>query len=868
MSKHIGSVFHYFSIAVMSAVIVFISPEVSPAAVAAHRGSLPMATGSTRNGPSPNPCVSKTSARVLETYGRLPLYFIANRGQVNKKAAFYETGPGHATFFTRKGIVLSLRRMDRNIKRVRREAVRPQALSAQSSARSAAGLRSSYLGIRMLGINKGVQIVPEDTQPGKVNYFIGNDPRKWRTNIPTYGAVLYRKVYPGIDVKFYGNNRRLEYDIIVRPGANPSKVKFQYSGARDVRVTATGDLSIELNDGRLVFKKPGVYQELNGRRVFRQGKFEVRQDKPATGVFNTSDKTASTGAKLRTFTCSFEVGAYDRKIPLVIDPQLVYSTYLGGNGDDEVYGLAVDGNGNAYLTGMTTSTDFPASNGFQSTYGAGGCDAFVTEIAAGGKSVVYSTYLGGSGDDELNAISLDSTGNAYVAGWTDSTDFPVNNAIQSVNGGGCDAVVTEIAAGGKSLVYSTYLGGSVDQEAYGIAVDEKGNAYVTGVTSSIDFPVNNGLQSTYGGGGCDAFVTEIAAAGKGLVYSTYLGGSGDDEAYSIAVDSSGNAYVAGLTGSTDFPVNNALQSVNGGGCDAFVTEIAAGGKSLVYSTYLGGSGDDEASGIAVDSSGNAYVTGTTVSADFPTHNAIQSTYGADSDAFVTEIAAAGQSLVYSTFLGGSRDDSGNCIAVDGSGNTYVTGTTLSTDFRVNNALQSVNGGGYDAVVTEIEAGGKSLVYSTFLGGSGDDEAWAISVDGSGNAYVAGWTASTDLPTANALQPAFGGSDDDAFLTEIGGLWQNAKDLGNGWKWLDWFGYFATTDTTWIYHDTLGWLYPFGTSTDNIWFWDAKMETFWWTSRTTYPYVYRASDGAWLYYAQGTSSPRLFYNFKTGMWERD
>ena len=806
MSKHIGTVSLRLFIAVLATVIVSLSPVVLPAAECAQR--LPAAAGSVRNGPCPAPAAA--GARASKLYGRLPLYFMANRGQVNDKVLFYEKGPGHATFFTRKSIVMSLRGADGKINRTGHEAARARALPGKSPAGSAAGVRSSFLEVRMLGMNKDVRIAPAEAQSGKVNYFIGNDPGKWRMNIPTYGAVLYKNAYPGIDVKFYGNNRQLEYDIIVKPGADPSRVRFRYSGAKDVHVTAGGDLAIELAGGRLAFKKPLIYQELDGRRVLRQGKFAVRRDKREMTVLNASDKTGPAGAKLGAFTCRFDIGAYDRKSPLVIDPVLIYSTYFGGSADNEADALAVDSSGNIYVTGITTSTDFPVKNGAQAAYAGGTTfgDVFVTKIAAGGASLVYSTYLGGTGND-----------------WGSH-----------------------------------------------IAVDGAGNAYVTGGTYSIDFPLQKALNSSLAGGE-DAFVAEIAAGGQSLVYSTYLGGSDDDEAWGIAVDSSGNAYVAGLTLSSDFPTKNAFQANPGGGAnteDAFVAEIAAGGQSLVYSTYLGGTGDDAAYGIALDSTGNAYVTGLTLSSDFPTKNAIQPKFAGGTmygDAFVTEVAVGGASLVYSTYLGGSRDDWADAIAVDGAGNAYVAGVTLSTDFPVKNAVQSANGGGYDAFVTKIAAGGASLVYSTYLGGSGDDAAYGIAVDGSGNAYLAGWTDSTAFPTVNALRPAFAGGDYDAFIAEIENTLWNSTDLGGGWMWLDWFGYFNAGNYPWVYHSTLGWLYPFGSTTSSIWVWDAAMGAFWWTSATVYPFLYRASDGAWLFYDVASSKPRYFFNYSTQSWEK-
>jgi hypothetical protein len=717
-------------------------------------------------------------------------------------------------------------------------------------------------------MNKDVKIVGADPRPGKISCFVGNAPRKWRKDIPAYGAIFYKDAYPGIDVKFYGNNHHLEYDIVVKPGADPSKVKFRYSGANDVRVTKNGDLSIAVNGGRLIFKKPGIYQQINGRKVWREGTFNIRQDKSATGVSETLAR-----AKPRTFTCSFALGPYERGVPLVIDPQLVYSTFLGGSADNEAYGIAVDNAGNTYIAGNTTSTDFPSLNPDQSN-NAGGSnygDAFVTEIAPGGRTLVYSTYLGGSADDMAYSIAVDGSGNAYVTGWTDSNNFPCSpNPIQSVLKGTATAFVTEIARGGSSLVYSTYLGGTAIDFGSHIAVDGAGNAYVTGYTTSTDFPLANALYSGLPAN-CHAFVTEIKAGGQSLVYSTYLGGSLHDEGWGIALDGAGNAYVTGFTFSTDFPLAAPLYSSLPTGQHAFVTEIKAGGQSLVYSTYLGGNGVDQAYAIAVDGAGNAYVTGSTNSTDFPTKNPYQAAYaGSGTNAFVTEIAAGGVSLVYSTYLGGTQDSRGNGIAADSFGNTYVAGATLSTDFPLSNPLQSANAGNLDAFVTQISPGGQSLIYSTYLGGNARDAAYAIAVDNWGDAFVTGSTQSSDFPTANPFQASFAGVDPNGFAAEIAGLWSGAAAIQNGWHYFKWFGYFNTGSYPWVYHLTLGWLYPYATSAGNIWFYDPLMKggSFWWTSATTYPYVYRASDRAWLYYEAGSSNPRWFYNYSTNKWEKD
>ena len=612
--------------------------------------------------------------------------------------------------------------------------------------------------LELIGANPSPQVVGREELPGKSNYFIGNDPAKWRTNVPTYRKVEYREVYPGVSLVYYGNPAaaaQLEYDFVVAPGADPGQIRLGVEGAGRVEVDAEGDLVLQAAAGGQVrFHKPLVYQEVDGARREVEGSFTLRSSSLKSAVRNPQSEIG------------FEVAAYDPTYPLVIDPVLVYSTYLGGSGGDWGYGIAVDSSGNAYVTGSTVSSNFPTANAVQARYGGGDSDAFVSKLNAAGSALVYSTYLGGSGDDWSWGIAVDSSGNAYVTGPTASRNFPTANALQASNRGSHDAFVTKLNAAGSALVYSTYLGGSGDDAGTGMALDSSGNAYVTGLTSSRNFPTANAVQASYGGGMYDAFVTKLNAAGSALVYSTYLGGSDEDGGSGIAVDSSGNAYVTGMTNSSNFPTANALQASNRGSNDAFVTKLNAAGSALVYSTYLGGSGD-EVGLIAVDSSGNAYVTGETSSGNFPTANALHaSSGGGRSDAFVTKLNAAGSALVYSTYLGGSGEEGGSGIAVDSSGNAYVTGYTGSSNFPTSNALQASNRGLRDAFVTKLNAAGSALVYSTYLGGSDEDDGWGIAVDSSGNAYVAGYTESSNFPTAGALQPAYGGGAYDAFIAKI------------------------------------------------------------------------------------------------------
>jgi hypothetical protein len=625
--------------------------------------------------------------KVLKSYGRLPLSFVENKGQVDKRVSFYLKGNQGTIYFTKEAIIYDL------------IATEPHPLK-RAEIRSKEVKRLSFT-LKPVGAREGVRLVANERLPGRVNYFIGSDPKGWQRDIPIYREILYKGLFTGIDLRLYGTNDQMEYDFIVHPGADPDDIRMTFRGIEGLNVDEAGNLVIRTAFGDLKHLRPVIYQEADGRRQIVEGSFKVAKK-----------------------SFGFEIKAYDRDLPLVIDPvTLSYSTYLGGSDKDHGLGIAVDSSGSAYVTGWTNSTNFPTQNPYQGTFGGGTDDAFVTK-------------LGPAGD----------------------------------TGGGIeDAFVTKLGPAGDTLSYSTYLGGSDYDGVYGIAVDSSGNAYVTGFTFSADFPTQNPYQGTFGGGTYDVFVTKLGPAGDTLIYSTYLGGGGADGGNDIAIDSSGNAYVTGWTDSTDLPTQNPYQGTFGGGTyDAFVTKLGPAGNTLIYSTYLGGSNDEPGVDIAVDSSGSAYVTGWTNSTNFPTQNPYQGTLGGGTDdAFVTKLGPAGDTLSYSTYLGGSGVDGGYGIAVDSSGNAYVTGVTDSTDLPTQNPYQGTYGGGYwDAFVTKLGPAGDTLSYSTYLGGSDNDGVYAIAVDSSGNAYVTGDTWSTDFPTQNPYQGTFGGGTYDAFVTKL------------------------------------------------------------------------------------------------------
>ena len=683
-----------------------------------------------------------TKQRIVETYGKLPLSFEANQGQTDRRVKFISRGPGYTLFLNSTEAVLSLSSPQSS---QRAQRMTPNFLSASSapSAVNDPNPQSTVLRMKLVGANPHPEVVGLEELPGKSNYFIGNDPAKWRTNVPTYARVQYKDVYPGVDLVYYGNQRQLEYDLIVAPGADPGAITLSFEGVERLRIDAQGDLVLDTSGGEIRQHKPLVYQEVDG----------VQREISGAYVLNGGRQVG------------FEVAAYDASKPLIIDPVLSYSTYLGGSRSDAGFGIAVDASGNAYVTGFTGSTDFPTASPLQPAFGGGPSfgDAFVTKVSASGNALVYSTYLGGSDDEFGEHIAVDASGNAYVMGLTDSTNFPTASPFQAAFGGNRDAFVTKLNAAGNTLVYSTYLGGENQEVGFRIAVDISGNAYVVGATRSTDFPTASPFQPA-NAGNFDTFVTKLNAAGNVLVYSTYLGGSALDSGDGIAVDTSGNAYVTGCTQSTDFPTVSPFQAAFDGARDIFVTKLNAAGNALVYSTYLGGSGNDESFGIAVDASGNAYVTGVTGSTDFPTASPIQSAFGGGTlDAFVTKLNAAGSGLVYSTYLGGSADDDSRGIAVDAAGNAYLAGFTGSPNFPTASPIQPANAGGTDAFVTKLNAAGNALVYSTYLGGT--ESGRGIAVDASGNAYVTGQTNSTNFPTVNPFQATKAGSS-DAFVAKI------------------------------------------------------------------------------------------------------
>ena len=731
-------------------------------------------------------------------YGKLPLAFEVNQGQTNPDVRFLAHGAGYQLFLTSQQAVLTLLQPLAPSARVADGALFPAARRKSHGAQKISVLRM-YLD----GANPESEISGTKVLPGKVSYFIGNNPQKWRTNIPTYEAVRYEGIYPGVDLLFYGREQRLEYDFILAPGADPNVIALSIEGARKLKITANGDVMMSVRGGaKVALRKPSIYQEVHGQRRKIAGNFVVADNR-----------------QIR-----FAVASYDRTQPLTIDPVLNYSTYFGGENFDAAYGIALDASGDAYIAGITDSANFPSMNPISSTTPSDLSlgTAFVSELNPTGTAPLYSTYLGGSGNtffgESATAIAVDTASppNIYVTGYTGSPDFPVSTVLLPYQGqpgpastsmelGGA-AFITKLApsaSGAAQLAYSSYLGGDTFDEGNGIAVDGSGNAYIAGETVSTNFPqkgtqISAGLTSTEG----NAFLTIINTTASGaasLVYSTYLGGSGagsnfltfGDIANAIAIDSSSNAYLVGGTTSTDFPTaGTAIAGSAACGANtvssAFISVINTTAQTLTYSHCLSGNTYDVAFGVSLGTgvppvaAGVVYLTGTTASSNFPvTTNSIPPPSNvANGVAFVSLLNTATGTLQYSTYLGGTNSDSGYGISSDSSGIAYVTGQTSSGDFPITQgALEQTRanptGSGFVSKISPNGNGTADLVYSTYFGGqtpntfTTQDSARGIAVSGT-NAYVTGQMTSPDMPvTSGVFQTSLGAAGaTNAFVADL------------------------------------------------------------------------------------------------------
>jgi CSLREA domain-containing protein len=733
--------------------------------------------------PSPSqPLNTATKAALKVSYGKLPLHFEVNRGQADEQVKFLAHGNGYGLFLTPTEAVLTLQGGEK-AKREKGEKENQQVI-VTSQHPTPNTQHPVAVRFQLLDANPNPQVVGVDELPGKINYFTGNNPTQWRTNVPTYAKVKYENVYPGVDLVYYGNQRQLEYDFIVAPGVDPQVIQLSLQDENGQALTtdidANGDLILRLADGELRLRKPLVYQESDGARHEIAGGYTIHKH-----------------ATRNTQHVSFQIAAYDPTKPLIIDPVLSYSTYLGGEFDERVFNITMDADGSTYVVGYTDG-HFPNPFPQPPSPLANSQAAFVTKIAPNGASLLYTTIFQGDRNDVGTSVAVDSAGNAYMTGHTSSTNFPTTpGALRESrlpSDGANDAFVAKLDPAGN-VVYSTYLGGSgagslvyyrgraqfAEEAGEGIAVDAAGNAYITGFTTSTDFRLVNALPGVGGvfpqtcfdilnAGSLtvcpDAFVAKLNPTGSALLYSTYLGGSDTDKGAAIAVDTVGNAYVTGHTWSNDFrPLQNAYQSVrfNPGTSDAFVTKLDANGNT-VYSTLLGGWGYEEAFGIAVDVFGSVYLTGLTGVPPLPeqpfptTPQAFQLAPNPDSGfrTFVTKLSPDGGSLIYSSYVAASPDQASSSIAIDASGNAYVVGNAVNTGLPLTITPARAFGGGLnDAFVVKIAPDGASLRYATYLGGTAYELTYGVAVDPAGSVYVAGVTNSpSGFPTVNALDSDF------------------------------------------------------------------------------------------------------------------
>ncbi|MHB8857268.1 MAG: DUF7948 domain-containing protein [Bellilinea sp.] len=709
----------------------------------------------------------------LANLSRLPLSFIPNAGQTNPAARFLVKSLGGTLFFTPTGVVLLLP----NPKNV----LNPDAPGGRETRLDR--LPASAVWIQYLDSNLSAQLTGADPLPGEVNYLMGNNPKKWMTHLPTYAGVDYHELYAGIDLRYEGREGHLKSVYRVAPGADPAAIRWQYKGATGISIDDAGSLVIALpasgnptGSTTLLEKAPVSWQDIDGTRVPVTTRYAVDADGLVHFVFPEG---------------------YNPNQPLVIDPELSYSTFLGSSGSEIGMAIVSGADGSAYVTGSTSSSDFPTVGPLQ-VYSAGE-DVFLAKLNPAGDTLLFSTFLGGMGDDKGRGIALDTQERIALVGETESSNFPTVAAYDSTYAGGtcpsgpCDDVfVAALTSDGSALRYSTYLGSNQDEEGEEIAVDANGVLHLTGWTTSSGFPTGNGFDTTFGGGTCngepcsDGFLVSIDPSLNGtssLRYGTFLGGNNMDKAVDLALDSAGEVHLTGYTRSSDYPVLTPWQTSRAGNRDAFLTKIntsLSGSASLRYSTFLGGADNDRGAGVAVDAEGRVYLTGLTRSDNFPLASPLQAARSGTtcdgapcSDAFVSHLDLSSNTLRYSTYLGGSHEDEGLDIVVDGTGSASLIGYTRSSDFPVQAALQPTKGADScatppcaDAMVTKVDSAGQ-LVYATFLGGSAEDYGVAISANGSGSVYLTGYTLSSDFPTTTgAYDLTFSGIKSDTFVAKI------------------------------------------------------------------------------------------------------
>jgi hypothetical protein len=718
-------------------------------------------------------------ATLDQTFNKMPLIFIKNQGQIDNQVGYYLQGQGTFIYFATDGLTFDMNfpSMDTNRSDKSSE---DYSINSKYLKIPSAKLNRWTLKLDFLSSNRGVLLQGEDQAETVISYFKGS-PDNWHTGVPTFHRLVYRDLWPGIDLVYSGTSNRLKYEFIVQPGADPSQIRLSYHGVIDLKVNSFEQMEVSTPYGSIQDEAPIAYQ------VSGEITKPVAISYKIKGYGQQRLANTKASAEEKVFAYSFQISGYDPSLPLIIDPAvLIYCGYIGGSGDDRGYDIAIDASGAVYITGFTISNQatFPVSTGPDLTYNGDATDAYVAKVSADGKELIYAGYIGGSGVDEGYGIAVDSSGAAYISGRTtsDQASFPVRGGPDLSFNGGADAFVVKVRPDGTDLEYAGYIGGNNGDGSFAIAIDKSGAAYVSGLTFSdhTTFPVVVGPDLSFNGN-MDAFVTKVLADGSGLVYAGYIGGNGDDRSYGISVDESGAAYVAGVTTSDQatFPVSVGPDlTYNGGEDDGFVIKVQPDGTGLAYSGYIGGEGSDWIYCIVIDASGAVYATGKTESdqTTFPVSLGPDLSYngGYYGDTFVAKVRPDGAGLVYAGYIGGDSLDWGFGIAVDRYGATYVTGETGSdeTTFPVKGGPDlTYNGGGYgDAFIAKVYPDGRSLAYAGYIGGSDSDWGFGIAVDERGSAYVVGITLSgqATFPVIGGPDLTYNGGSDwgDAFVAKI------------------------------------------------------------------------------------------------------
>jgi hypothetical protein len=612
----------------------------------------------------------------------------------------------------------------------------------------------ALLKARFIGANEDVQIVAEDLLPHYNNYFLGNDPAAWRTDVPNYSAITYRNIYSGIDLKYYGDGKSLKYDFIVHPGSDPSRIEIRYDGAEELSVSPNGDLEAVTKFGPAYEKAPYIYQEINGVRHEISGRYEVKNN----GSFGFALDSS-----------------YNPSYPLIIDPELVFSSYLGGESVDNCTCIAVDSDRCIYIAGGTNSFYMPVYSAFQDEFQLGMWDGFIAKFSPSGHSLIFCSYFGGSGNETIWDIDIDGNDNLCLTGQTGSHNFPILNAYLDhvINFSGM-GFITKFVPAGNALIFSTYVGGSESDACYALDLDDQDNIYVAGYTASSDFPMVDPIFGVFNNLS-DGFVAKFTPDCLNLLFSTYIGGSDTDQIFDIKIDNFGGIHMAGSTYSQDLPLIRPPLPQYGVGSDGFAAKISPSTDSLDYSTYIGGIGTGDAFCIEADSNGNSYVAGW-VSYDIPLLNPFDSIrYGYE--AFILGFYSYGDSIIYGTYYGGSYAEIIYDIKISNNGNIYISGYSGSEDMPLANPYDDDLAGESDCFIAIVSNGGDSLIFGSYFGGSGYDEGQGIDIDSAGNIYISGFTNSTDLPVVN---PCFGSYNNgqDAFFAKFGTTYPCAYVIGD------------------------------------------------------------------------------------------